>query len=221
MQSLSVAGLKPRSAVALVPADTCISVSAKPQQNKLDKEQLWKHKSRAEASYWRSIHFLVMHLLVHFRKELNPTLTIHHVRSALFMVNMLGRLYFQVSKLEIDCWRLCWNAVLSTLCVNICNTAENLLVWLMAAARVFLNWRLRNVQYDMIWHDMMIFVYDSVQPAEHGVFILHSERGHTTYKVYVVSMATVKCTLVQWVSEQFLNGTSAQYRLYSAIQIKS
>jgi len=24
-----------------------------------------------------------------------------------------------------------------------------------------------------------------------------------------------------WVSEQFLNGTSAQYRLYSAIQIKS
>ena len=32
---------------------------------------------------------------------------------------------------------------------NICNTAVNLLVWLMAAATVFLNWRLRNVQYDM------------------------------------------------------------------------
>ena len=29
---------------------------------------------------------------------------------------------------------------------NICNTAENLLVWLMAAAPVFLNWRLKNVQ---------------------------------------------------------------------------
>jgi len=38
---------------------------------------------------------------------------------------------------------------------NICNTAENLLVCLMAAAPVFLNWRLRNVQYDMIWYDMI------------------------------------------------------------------
>ena len=36
---------------------------------------------------------------------------------------------------------------------RICSTAENLLVRLMAAAPVFLNWRLRNVQYDMIWYD--------------------------------------------------------------------
>jgi len=31
----------------------------------------------------------------------------------------------------------------------------SLLVCLMAAASVFLNWRLRNVQYDMIWYDMI------------------------------------------------------------------
>jgi len=40
------------------------------------------------------------------------------------------------------------------------------------------------------------------------------------YHVHCCSnIVSIGCS--EWVSEQFLNGTSAQYRLYSAIQIKS
>jgi len=46
-----------------------------------------------------------------------------------------------------------WHSWCDTVCGNICNTVENLPVCLTAAAPVFLNWRLRNVHYDMIWYD--------------------------------------------------------------------
>jgi len=44
----------------------------------------------------------------------------------------------------------------------ICNTVENLSVCLTAAAPVFLNWRLRNVHYDMILNVKNLPVYNTV-----------------------------------------------------------
>ena len=44
-----------------------------------------------------------------------------------------------------------WHSWSDTVRGNIRNTVENLPVCLTAASPVFLNWRLRNVHYDMIW----------------------------------------------------------------------
>ena len=98
-----------------------------------------------------------------------------------------------------------------------------------------IGWRRRHVGWDMLadvyhnWHRLCMpykiytFMYISFNTFHINDYVHFSTRLFTSSSAYLIILSHVQSNLPkcsEWVSEQFFNGISAHYRLFSAIKLK-